>query len=87
MRIMRITAMDGNGATTQAAVDLDGIVFAYAEGEHTLAFSPCDLSIKVKMPFEEFLGYWSQDRVITPGAKENPMTRSISVEDILLEEE
>lgn len=64
MRIMRFTAVEA-GQTTESAIDLDSITFAHADGENTLVYTATDLSIRLAVPFEVFVGYWGQDKVVS----------------------
>lgn len=82
MRVMLVTAVNGE-ETSEAALDLDQVAFAHPEKGDTVVYSGDDMSIKLRMPFGEFLQHWSGGNVL----RVDPLTKSMTVENVIEEEE
>lgn len=87
MRIMLVIAANSGDERREAAIDLDQVMFAHDDEGMTLAYSATDVSIKIDMPFEEFLDHWSSGSVIRTTRSQDPMTKSTTVEDVMGKQE
>jgi hypothetical protein len=89
MRIMRVMFIGEDDVRIKGAMDMDKVSNA-AEGkkEGTTEIDCGDGLFYLDIPFEEFLSEWSGGNVLMSPLKEDPaINRSMSVEDVLGEEE
>jgi hypothetical protein len=90
MRIMRVMFIGEDDVRVKGAVDLDKVLTAGEAIGMTNAteIACCDCLFWLDMPFEEFLREWSGGNILMSPLKEDPaINRSMSVEDVLGEEE